>query len=509
LAAVTVVDAGIAWRRTDARTCNVDARLGRLTGIAVGLAIAPADRIKNDRAGDRLKRTDAGPVVTHTRIFFTIITGSTLVIVRAEINAGPVMVFGHRGLATQAVVPVGLAVTSANRIVNQWADVRNRNTYALGIGDIAASRGKFAEIIRIGAGNPDDAATNLLLLTYAVVFFGNTGHPAQAIIVIGHAVALAFLTELVGPAFIVALAEIVAGPVVILGHAGLLTYAVVAVGFAVAATDRIKYQWTNIRYRDTGSANIGNLTTSVRNLAELIVSETREHEKAAAELGALAVGGNVHPCGPGFTRIAVGGTVASTNRIPDVRVHIRFNFAYPGAVSTLTIILGTVFTGRTFVIVLAVTDTHAVMVLGNAGLASFAIIGIGQTVAPADRGPIRRVHIRDRNTDPLVICDLTGSIRKLAILICSRTGDSGEATADRGSSARPMVIFGYACLYAFAIIVMGLAIAPADRIKNGRATSRSRHADTLVIRHVTGAGRKIAQLVRLAGNPGKTAANWL
>ena len=58
-------------------------------------------------------------------------------------------------------------------------------------------------------------------------------------------------------------------------------------------------------------------------------------------------------------------------------------------------------------------------------------------------------------------------------------------------------------------IAVGLPVAPANWVGDAGANLRNRHADTLVIRHVTGAGRKIAQLVRLAGNPGKTAENWL
>lgn len=149
------------------------------------------------------------------------------------------------------------------------------------------------------------------------------------------------------------------------------------------------------------------------------------------------------------------------------------------------------------------------MVLGDTGLASLTVVGISVAVAAADRIPNIGTRVRNRDTDPLVVRDVAGAVWELAKLVCFRAGDSGEAAADRGSSARPMVIFGYACLYAFTIIVIGLAIAPAHRIKNGRAASRSRyrHADTLEIRYVTGSRRKVTQLAWATGNPGNTAAD--
>jgi hypothetical protein len=369
--------------------------------------------------------------------------------------AGAIMGLGNLGSPTIAVIAVGNAVTSTDRVPNIRTSLGDDHAPAKVVGEIAGAGREFAELVGPVTGDPRKSAADLraLALTGNVhagrggvtrIAVGIPVTAADRVIDLGTGLRSrlatactiitdthAFSTVLVVCRTIgVTLARCSAGPVMVLGNKRHLPFAIIAIGHAIATADRIPDSQAGIGNNRASAKVVGKIAGAGRIFTELVRPVTGDPDKPAADLGALAVAGDVHSRRRCLTGVVVSIAVTAANRVIYLRAYLRLHFTCSGLIVTDAGILSAIFSAAAFTIVLANLHAGPVMLLGNVSHLAFAVVAIGHTIAATHRIPYQGAGVGRFDADALVISDIAGSRRKLAEIIQAGATDPGDSSAD-------------------------------------------------------------------------------
>ena len=455
-----------------ARVGDAAPRRGGLSDVAVGVAVAAADRVEEVDADVRAGLTDAGLAAGTGRLEaeLTVFAATVVVTLAGGLLAGAARLEAHPGGPARAIVGVGVAVAAADRVEDADADLGTGRALALpatGVGALAI----FA-VAAVAVAATDVGPTRSV---------GGHRHPGggrDAGVAVGVAVAAtdgvvdqrADLRPRAADALAAAIAgvphaELTIGAVIVaVAHVGLVFalapvedagprrggLADVAVVVAVAAADRRPDVRAGLRTRLTDAAAAGLDAGAVLAAIAVLVA-------FAAGVAALALVGHV---GPGHRReagVLVGVCVAATDGIVDPRAGLRSRTT--GAV-TVAAGLGAELLVVAVAVVLAALGLAGPFGLeAGAGAGALAVIGVGVAVAAADRIEQRDAGLGSRLTDttsaagPLALAELASRAVLVAVAV------------PRLVAARTLVLEAHTRGLALAVVAEGHAVAPADGVE--------------------------------------------